>query len=160
MRGVWGQGSLMAIYSSSIKGLDETIIAFKKLTEDKANSFVVAGSERAANVILEKAKQLVSVDTGTLKDSLEVKQVRAREDKKYSMRISQPVFTIGPKSGTYENMNLKRNRAVRYGHIVELGTREMRARPYLRPAADTSKEEVISIVVAALNRAMEEFGDE
>jgi hypothetical protein len=94
---------------------------------------------------------------------LQIKQVRLRAAKYSRIIINQPVFTVGPR---YVTMGGRKGPGVNYGHAVELGHDlanrkrgvRVKARPYLRPAADQSKEQVITIVTAAMNAALEEFG--
>lgn len=148
------------------EGLEETIVAFEKIEGEEANNMMVASAKEGAEVILAKAKQLCPVgDTGNLRDSLEVKQVRVRA-KKYSRHLSQPLFTVGPKYVRYN-----RKGGVNYGHLVELGhgiklpgskryVGEAKPKPYLRPAADENKENVTKIIIDALNRTIELFGED
>jgi HK97 gp10 family phage protein len=66
---------------------------------------------KAAHDIEGLAKRVVPVDTGNLKNSIQV-----AED-------GDLAATIGP-------------RGVEYDYYVEMGTRRMGARPYMRPAAE------------------------
>lgn len=150
----------MAIYSKSVAGLDETILAFKKLENDKANSFVVAAARESAELILQKAKNLVPVDTGKLKAAIQIKQVKMRAAKYSRIIIDQPIFTIGPR---YAKISAKKTGGVNYGHLVELGHKtksgkHIPAKPYLRPAADGSKQEVVNLIIKSMNAALDEFG--
>lgn len=154
----------MAIYTGGIEGLDQLILSFNKLAGDgkEANSFIVAGSKEAAELIKEESKKRINNRSGDLAKSIEVKQVRARGNKKYSRTISDPIFTVGPKY-----VSGKSSGGVNYGHNVELGHRlvyfgkptskDVDEKPFLRPAADENKERVVSILVDALNRALETF---
>jgi len=153
----------MAIYSKNVKGLDEAIVAFQKLDSDKTNSFVVAAARDSAELILQRAKALVPVDLGKLKAALEVKQVKMRAKKYSRIIIDQPVFTVGPK---YAKMGGKKGSSggVNYGHLVELGHKTIQgkpvqSKPYLRPAADNSKQDVINLIIKSINAALDEFGE-
>lgn len=147
-----------------VDGIEEAIIALDKITDEEANAMVVAGSKDAAEVVLNKAKQYVPVDTGALRDSLEVKQVRVRSAR-YSRHLSQPVFTVGPRYVRYNQKG-----GVNYGHLVELGhglkvhggkwyVADVKAKPFLRPAADNSAGEVERIIMEAIDKTLKMFGE-
>jgi len=154
-----------------VEGLDELIIAFKRLDSEKTNSYVVAATKESANKILVKARSILTSSThgyGDLARSLAVKQAKIRSAKWSRSFVDQPVFVVGPRNvlrrGTKKSRG-QRDR-VNYGAQVELGHRlvingkevgHVKARPYLRPAADNSKEEVIRLVAQAMNRALEHF---
>lgn len=165
----------MAIYSYSyskksgswvrVNDLDNMILAFNRIANDEKNSFVVAASKESAELILERARALLtangSVKTGDLYRSLQIKQVKVRAAKWSRTFISQPIFTVGPKYGRGAG-------AVNYGHAVELGHHLMRgkkhvgesgAKPFMRPAADGSKDAVVDLITAGMNKVLETFGD-
>lgn len=157
----------MAIYSNGIKGLDETIIAFNKLASDKANGYVVAASKQSAEIIAEKARALVPVELGKLKRSIRVKQIKVRAKKYSRIFIDQPVFVVGPEYAKAKGLKGESDR-VNYGHLVELGHKLVRngnaygivkEHPFLRPAADGSKQEVLDLIVKAMDQALADWGD-
>lgn len=154
-----------------IENVEDLVIAFNRLNSDKAVSYVVAASRASAEVILAKARANLVANgstpagnpdnTGDLLRSLQIKQAKVRTAKWSRQFLDTPIFTVGPKYGKSAN-------AANYGHAVELGHHLMRgkkhvgesgAKPYLRPAADGSKEEVMALVTNAMNKALEEFGD-
>lgn len=77
----------------------------------EAEQRAAAAVMKAAHDIEGLAKRVVPVDTGNLKNSIQV-----AED-------GPLAATIGP-------------RGVEYDYYVEMGTRRMGARPYMRPAAE------------------------
>lgn len=77
----------------------------------EAQERAAAAVLKAAHDIEGLAKRVVPVDTGNLKNSIQV-----AED-------GDMAATIGP-------------RGVEYDYYVEMGTRRMASRPYLRPAAE------------------------
>jgi HK97 gp10 family phage protein len=81
--------------------------------------------QKAAYSIEADAKSKVAVDTGTLRRSIHT------------------VLSNGGLTGTV-------GPSVRYGLYVELGTRRMGARPYLRPAAEVNLPKFAAAMRAAL----------
>lgn len=143
-------------------GLEETIIAFNKISDEKANDRVVTASKNAAQVVLKKAQELVPVgETGRLELSLEIQKVRARANKRYSRFVSQPVFTVG-----HRHVTLLGKAGVNYGWHVEFGHNivvsgrvigKTDAKPHLRPAADNTAGDVERILIDALEGELEGF---
>ena len=143
----------MAINSGSIAGLDALIRDTMKIA-DKALPGLRIASLRSANIVLIKAKQLAPVDktgsehAGTLRDSLVVKKMSNR---KSPYTISYKV-TFG--------------KGAAYGIPVELGHDQpgrgqgerIKARPFLRPASDESKDQVAEEMIQALNTELDKWG--
>lgn len=86
-----------------------------------------AAVEAAANVIMEQAKENVPVETGRLRDAIHVEEV-----------------------GNLKRSVTAGDREAFYGHIVEHGSVHSGARPFLIPAFEQSKDDVIEIVDAVL----------
>ena len=145
-----------------IDGLDELINAFEELPKESEKYMRKAANE-AGNVVLLKAKSKVRVSTDRisrdgstdemqhLRDAL--KLTRAGKSTKRPYRF---VATIGVKKGHSYYIPLE------LGHLLvvhgkTVGT--VQAYPFMRPAADESRDEVQNILTTALNRALNEFGD-
>lgn len=93
---------------------------------------VTAALLKSAEEGRDRAKQLVPVDTGALRDSIRVE------------RFARPAGNIlytGIAAGGYKK-NRKTGRLVDYAIYVEYGTRRMRPRPYLRPASEWAMKRV------------------
>ena len=144
MAGIW----------TKTEGLDELVKAFYKLGSE-AVPFMTKGINEAGEVVLAKARQKAPIGkmsghSGTLKKGIE----------RYKIKFvkNQP-FSMSSLIGLSED--------VQYGVSVELGHQIIRngksvgiakAKPFLRPAADESREEVIKIMSNALDKALDELG--
>ena len=87
--------------------------------------------EKAGEVVAERARGLVPVDTGALKASIRV--VRLKGDPKQNIRVY---------AGNRVQGGSRMKGAARgafYAHMVEYGTVKMPAKPFLRPALNASK---------------------
>lgn len=133
-----------------VVGAVELINAFKALDENAVYK-LTNPSIAAANVVLKKAKDLVPVDSGDLKQKLKVRNPTKASKRAYRI-TAQVAF---PRSVAYgvplelgHNVVVKGNKT---GQVV-------RARPYLRPAADQSKDEVAAIMGAAMSNIVREAG--
>ena len=143
----------MAIYSQSqttVEGLDELIEAFENLPDD-ALKYVKEGSLAAAQKVCERAKQLVPIDSGDTQKRLYVKKPSASAKAKYKV-----LSTIAAKKGSAPLGPLELgHRLVYYGKQTDT---HIEARPFLRPAADESKEVVVSEIADSMNKALEQMG--
>ena len=138
----------MAIRSGEIDGLDELMEAFAKLGDD-AMPYLKEAADKAGEVVLAKTKAKAPVLSGKLRDSLKLGKMTLKKGK----------YTI------YSRVTFSKGAA--YGVPLELGHRLMRAgkqtgtvkeKPFMRPAADESKNEVVDIITAAMNKALDEMG--
>lgn len=86
----------------------------------------------AALVIQRRATELAPVRTGTLRRSI------------FTAELEPLVMAIGP--------------GVNYGEFVELGTKYMKAQPYLFPALDQSMEQINTILADAAAHIVAKIG--
>jgi len=92
--------------------------------------------------IRDKAKELCPVDTGSLKKSIR-RTAYARE--------KGHIHQMGVRAGGYVT-NPRTGRKVDYASYVEYGTSRTPAQPYLRPAVEAHKRELIKAVKRGLQR--------
>jgi HK97 gp10 family phage protein len=93
----------------------------------KVQPAVRQAMERACLVVQDSAKRMCPVDTGRLRDSIDV-------------QISEDALAITGIIAPHTE----------YAGFVEFGTSKMRAQPYMRPAIDGSQGDVKDIFVNAL----------
>lgn len=138
------------ITDSKIEGLDELITEFSKLGDGSIGKLREPSIE-AAEVVLSRARQHTNNRSGDLSKGL---------------RVTKP--TKKPKSTRiYAKVGFGKD--VAYGVPLELGHRlwfmgkktnkDVPEKPFLRPAADESKEEVADIMAKAMNKILAEWGD-
>jgi len=142
----------MAHYSGEnieIDGLDELIEAFGRLP-DEANVFLMKGANEAGGVVLEKAKAKVPVLSGNLKSKL--KLGAAKISSKYPFRVFAKI--TAPGAGYMVPLELG-HKMVLFKRVTD---RRVEEKPFLRPAADESKQEVADILTKYLNEALEQMG--
>lgn len=104
-----------------VKGAEKIIKVLKEM-EDAAGDVLMNGAKAGGKIALEYAKKKCSVDTGALKNSLNLS-----EDKK---------------SKTKATIKVDYDKSIRYGTFVELGARGRKANPFLRNAVDTNLDEI------------------
>jgi HK97 gp10 family phage protein len=144
----------MAIYSKDIVGLDELIKDLQGFGE-KAIQLLKPAADEAGEIVLTKAKAKVNVSDeiakhAHLREVLKLVKSRVKKGEcKYSNKITFP------KSAAYAVPLELGHRLVRNGK--KIGT--VKEKPFLRPAADESREKVENIFINAMDRALKELGD-
>lgn len=142
----------MAINAKSqdvVVGLDELMKAFAQLGDDAIKELKPA-TNQAGNVILQKAKSKVGVDSGDTKRSLKLTGAKIKKNA-YAISAS-----IGAGKGAAPLGPLELgHKMVLYGKITG---QKVEGKPFLRPAADESKEEVSRIMANAMNEILGKMG--
>lgn len=95
--------------------------------------------KKAGQIIVDEAKNNVSVRTGNLKEGLKVSGVRKKDGKKFVL------------AGIQKGDNSK----IFYGKFLEFGTSKMSARPFMAPAYESKKQEVEDIIKEELIKGLE-----
>ena len=133
------------------EGLEDLMKEFSKLGENAYEALRPSATE-AAEIVLERVRGNIRDRTGTLSRSLKI----IKPGKKKA------------KSGViYARVTFGKDAA--YGVPLELGHRfvyfgkktykKVNERPFLRPAADESKEEVANIMATGMNKILDEWGE-
>ncbi|MDH3267323.1 MAG: HK97 gp10 family phage protein [Ignavibacteria bacterium] len=115
-----------------IKGADKIRKNLKYFGSREQKKIFDTGVRKGATVILKRAKELVPVRSGELKRSLGV--------------VKNKQLSRGENSGY--SITTRRGKKFRgwYGHIVEFGYGRQRPQPFLRPAINETKAEVVKTV--------------
>lgn len=125
-----------------LEGFNELEAALvNDLPRATAKSVLRRTAINAMKPIEERAKQLVPVDDGQLRDSIQTRPVRAKRQRgsvRYAASEGVEVHT-GPRAN--KGQPLGGNAAWQ-----EFGTVKQAAQPYMRPSADFEAEAVIDIV--------------
>ncbi len=108
----------------------------------------------AAAVVKDEAVRRAPRRTGKLAKNIVVLTQRTRNGD-----ISSGVHIRGrnPRTGNSDNkMKTKDSRNAFYWRFVELGTSDMAAIPFIRPAYDARQEEAVKVAFDTANRAIDE----
>ena len=106
----------------------------KKFFDNAEKTAVRRAFKRVKPVALDEARENVPVDSGALRDILDVQVKRSRGETR--LRIGF----------------LKGEPASRYAGVVELGTEDTRAQPFLRPTLRAIEDMTLDIVIEEMNR--------
>lgn len=127
-----------------VKGMDETLKFFKKFPENIQKNVMKGAMKAGAKVIEKEAKHNVKVESGNLRDSIDVIPRRSKDKNIIHFSVAPRINKTKTKrfrlaDGT--KWSIKGQVASGwYGHMVEFGTSKMAAKPFLRPAESKSDE--------------------
>jgi HK97 gp10 family phage protein len=116
----------------TVQGSDELRRNLARLAGGQRRQAQRDGLDAGARVVETYAKTLVPVDTGTLKNSIQVDEVTDR------------MAEIAPHTD--------------YAEHVEFGTSRMAAQPYMRPALDEHEREILQAIEDHVAAFVESIG--
>ena len=144
-----------------LKELEKTLRELTPMIQGKKgfSKNILRNSARAmANKAKEHAKAHVPVDTGRLKEAITIKLMSVKyRDRATRAGDSREYYYLGYKTG----MSRKDPKGAYYGTMVEvgakteLGTEIMPPRPYLRPAVENNKSQLIKIFTDKFGNQLE-----
>ncbi|WP_024559567.1 HK97-gp10 family putative phage morphogenesis protein [Franconibacter pulveris 601] len=159
----------------SIAGLDSLLGKLDSISDDLRRRGGRAALRKAANVIVTKAQEnAASVDDPLTKESIS-KNIVARWSNVTFRRTGNLAFRIGVLGGAISyadsRENRRKGRAGRlyftpgssknpggntwYWRFLEFGTEKMRAQPFMRPAAESSINEVVNTFATEYEKAID-----
>lgn len=134
----------LTVKTEGFAGLEDALVELEQLTgrTNTGKNAVRRGMVKAMKRIEDRAKSLVPVDDGALRDSITTKNAKTQRVKGSARFERQTGVTIltGP-TGRQEGG---------YGAFQEFGTVKQPAQPFMRPTADAEGQSVIDEVADIL----------
>lgn len=121
--------------SAKITGLDKLNSNIARLSKAMRDEALKDALEAAAEPVLKAAEAKVPVDEGDLRDALEISEPEVKN--------GEGVIRVFVNSDD----------GVFYGHIIELGSSDQSAQPYLRPALRTTRGAQRDAMIGEVNKA-------
>ena len=112
----------------------EKIVKELKAMESAAADVLMKSAKAGGQIALADAKRNCPVDTGALRDSLELAEVSATE-KKATVKVDY-------------------DKKLKYGTHVDLGARGRAANPFLRNAVDDNIDQINEEIVKEISKAI------
>ena len=141
----------------SLIGVDDLISKLDTISDDLRRKGGRAALRRAANVIVEKAKanarRLDDPETGrSIADN-----VALRWNGRQFRMTGDLAFRIGVLHGAVLQKHPDKavNAPTPHWRLLEFGTEKMKAQPIMRPAADSSIDQVVSTFVTEYDKAID-----
>lgn len=118
---------------ANVKGAKELAKELKQMGED-AKSVLSKAAMAGGNIALEDARKNCPVDTGKLRNSLNIK--------------------VSKESETKATITIDYDRSLKYGTFVELGARGREPKPFLRNAVDNNEQLINQAVVDTVRKEL------
>jgi HK97 gp10 family phage protein len=132
-------------YSIKIEGVKELKLALDKLGEeikDKLQPALHKGAEIVAQKATSNIERNTEPKTGRLSRSMVVKDMPYKD--------SMPLISIAAVD----------RKIAPHAHLIEFGTTKMSARPFLRPALQSSQKEVEELIENTIEEVVNKAGSE
>lgn len=136
-------------------GLDEIARDLETLSRAENNKVLRDATRAGAEVLREEVIQRAPERTGKMKKNVVILTQKSRR----RGEISSGVHIRGRnlRTGNSDNsMKASDPRNAFYWRFVELGTVNMPAHPFVRPAFDTRQEQAAQVAMERMNRAIDE----
>lgn len=130
------------VFAIDVVGAPELKAQLAALEPKVAKKLTRKAMREAQKIVLADAKRLVPVDTGQLRKSLAIRAL-----KRSRSRFGVSVQT---KEGLFKGEQF-------YGGFIELGTKKMEAKPYLRPALYDNEAKVRETFADSLREFIREL---
>lgn len=95
--------------------------------------------------VRDEARRLAPVDTGALKKSIKVRAAK---------NLRRGSFGISVQTGTRAELGISPEAKFYYPAVLEFGGRGHEAQPFLRPAMDATRAEVLSLIKNSIREAL------
>lgn len=136
-------------------GLDEIARDLETLSRAENNKVLRDATRAGAEVLREEVIQRAPERTGKMKKNVVILTQKARRRGEISSGVH--IRGVNPRTGNSDNtMKANNPRNAFYWRFVELGTVNMPAHPFVRPAFDTSQEQAAQVAMERMNRAIDE----
>lgn len=159
-----------AVRVAGLDGVLERLQALPAAVGAKGGGPARAALAKGARVFRDQAIANAPRDTGLLQES-----IVARRDSRPGMVGASEAYYVGVRRKARRYANTKRNRGkgragktyfvdgtAFYWLFLEFGTEKMAARPFLRPAFESRKEDALNVIVtemhAGIDRAVRKLG--
>lgn len=141
----------MTTIAMSVTGVEALDRKLRAMPTKIRNRVLRQAVKAGADLVADRARELVPVDTGDLQRSIKVRAGMYR-DRKFIRRprgvVARSVI-IGP--GFFRGDQF-------YGGMIEFGTRKMSARPFMRPAYAQTRDAVSRMLIARIKAGIEAEG--
>ena len=157
----------MADQIMQLTGFKELASALRELPQKVSRNALRAAVNAGATVIKKEAGVKAPKDTGALKANMYQKQVREKSGPETQ------TFYVGVRKGVAKYANTAANRRAGkagkvykdagttfYWRFMEFGTSKMAARPFLRPAFESKKEEAVKAIAEKLDERIKKYASE
>ena len=141
----------------SITGVESLLGKLSSISDDLRRRGGRAALRRAGNVIVEKAK----ANAARIDDPLTGRSIAANVAMRWNNRIFKTTGNLGFRIGVLHGAVLKKhpdlgeNAPTPHWRLIEFGTENVRAQPFMRPAAESSVSEVVNVFATEYEKSID-----
>jgi HK97 gp10 family phage protein len=141
----------------SITGVDSLLGKLDSISDDLRRRGGRAALRKAANVIVDRAK----TNASRIDDPLTGRSITANVAMRWSGRLFKKTGNLGFRIGVLHGAVLKKhpdlgkNAPTPHWRLIEFGTENVRAQPFMRPAAESSVSEVINVFASEYEKSID-----
>ncbi|MCU1787516.1 HK97 gp10 family phage protein [Pectobacterium polaris] len=145
----------MIDFNLDFSGLNDIAKDLEKLSRAENNKVLRDATRAGAEVLKEEVIARAPSKTGKLKKNVVVVTQKAKRRGEISSGVH--IRGVNPRTGNSDNkMKANNPRNAFYWRFVEIGTVDMPAHPFVRPAFDVRQEDAANAAIARANRAIDE----
>ena len=134
-----------------ILGSDEVSLLFRNIDRISENTLDSAAKD-GAEIVKKDAKERVPVDTGDLQGAIDI--IRKEKTKNTTKKAAYQVGVRWKSKKSPDGVNY--GAAVEFGHKTKDG-KQVPTKPFLRPAVDSNRGEIMSTVLRKFYEALGEL---
>ncbi|MBP2856179.1 HK97 gp10 family phage protein [Dickeya oryzae] len=145
----------MIEFGLDFSGLNDIAKEFEKLSKAENNKVLRDATRAGAEVLKAEVIANAPVRTGKMRKNVVVVTQKSRRKGEISSGVH--IRGVNPKTGNSDNkMKANNPRNAFYWRFVEMGTVNMPAHPFIRPAFDTTQEMAAEAAIKRMNTAIDE----
>lgn len=141
----------------SITGVDSLLGKLDSISDDLRRRGGRAALRKAANVIVDRAK----TNASRIDDPLTGRSITANVAMRWNGLLFKKTGNLGFRIGVLHGAVLKKhpdlgeNAPTPHWRLIEFGTENVRAQPFMRPAAESSVSEVINVFASEYENSID-----
>ncbi|MEB6521090.1 HK97 gp10 family phage protein [Citrobacter portucalensis] len=141
----------------SIIGVEALLGKLSSISDDLRRRGGRAALRRAGNVIVDRAK----TNASRIDDPLTGRSITANVAMRWNGRLFKKTGNLGFRIGVLHGAVLKKhpdlgeNAPTPHWRLIEFGTENVRAQPFMRPAAESSVSEVINVFASEYEKSID-----
>ncbi|MCA6962422.1 HK97-gp10 family putative phage morphogenesis protein [Pectobacterium odoriferum] len=145
----------MIDFSLDFSGLNDIAKDLEKLSKAENNKVLRDATRAGAEVLKEEVIANAPVRTGKMRKNVVVVTQKSRRKGEISSGVH--IRGVNPRTGNSDNkMKASNPRNAFYWRFVEMGTVNMPAHPFVRPAFDTAQEIAAQAAISRMSTAIDE----
>ncbi|WP_405079705.1 HK97-gp10 family putative phage morphogenesis protein [Pectobacterium carotovorum] len=145
----------MIEFGLDFSGLNDIAKDLDKLSKAENNKVLRDATRAGADVLKEEVIANAPARTGKMRKNVVVVTQKSKRRGEISSGVH--IRGVNPRTGNSDNkMKANNPRNAFYWRFVEMGTVDMPAHPFVRPAFDVRQEEAANAAIARANRAIDE----